>query len=93
MNTYTFAKNLKALREARGLDLATLAVRVGVKTHCIASYESGMRMPTVETLARLQEELQVGADLMLTSDLRKFPMAQVRAALKSMTPRKAVLYP
>jgi transcriptional regulator with XRE-family HTH domain len=86
-------RNLKTMRELRGWSLHELAASVMVTPATLKSYETGMRTPTVATLMHMQEVLRVGADILLTSDLRTIPGDKLKAGMPSMCPRKAVLKP
>ena len=86
-----FGRNLKTIRHVRNLTVADLASRVAVTPTTLTSYEKGMRTPTLAILCRLQDELGVGADILLTSDLCAIPEHMLHAGLKSIHPRKAVL--
>jgi DNA-binding XRE family transcriptional regulator len=62
----TVATHLKQLRSAAGLTQADLAERCGIDTPEISKYENGHRVPTLATIERLAEALDV-------SPMRLFP--------------------
>lgn len=60
-----FRSRLKELRALRGFSQATLADKIGAQQPYIAALEAGDRTPTLETLAKLSEALDVSPDLLL----------------------------
>lgn len=56
--TYMLAQ-LKQLREAQGLDIATLAQQVGVSPLYMAMFESGERVPSAPIRRSLAQALKV----------------------------------
>lgn len=57
-----FAKRLKEARVARGFTQDRLAQLSGVHANAIAKYETMVIIPSVETLKKLAEALEVSAD-------------------------------
>lgn len=57
-----FAKRLKEARIARGFTQDRLAQLSGVHANAIAKYETAVIIPSVETLKKLAEALEVSAD-------------------------------
>lgn len=57
-----FAKRLKAARLERGYTQEKLAQLSGVHANAIAKYETMVIIPSVETLRKLAEALEVSAD-------------------------------
>ena len=55
-----------ALRRAKGLSQAELAGRLGISPSAMGMYEQNRREPSVQTLVRLAQELQVSTDFLLT---------------------------
>lgn len=55
----------KAARRALGRSQADAAEEIGISTDFYARIERGSTMPSVETLRRIAEVLQVGADVLL----------------------------
>lgn len=51
--------NVKAARVAAGLTQAAAAQRLGVTTHCVYQWESGLRSPSYTSALRLQREFGV----------------------------------
>lgn len=61
-------KRLKELRIENGLTQRELGERVNVTKVSICCYENGTRVPTLETLTRLGEALNVDVDYLLGYD-------------------------
>ena len=60
-----FAGNLRALRELRGLTQAELGSRAGIAAASVSHFETGQRGPSLESLVRLAEALDVSLDALL----------------------------
>lgn len=60
-----FARNLRALREARGLSQEALADKAGLDRTYVSSCERGERNVTLATLERLVGALEVNAEALL----------------------------
>lgn len=60
-----FKSRLKELRTLRAMSQATLAEKIGAQQPYIAALESGERSPTLETIAKLSEALDVAPDALL----------------------------
>lgn len=67
MDAETLGKNIKKLRQDKGLTQAALAKRLGWKSgnSRISQYELGTREPTIGDLERIAEELGTSAISML----------------------------
>jgi len=57
--------NLKISRIKKGLSQSDLAELVGVQTYSISRYETGYQYPSIETLLKLSEVLNVSVDHLL----------------------------
>lgn len=57
--------NLVAQRELRGLTQAQLGARAGIAPAAISHFETGQRVPSVESLLKLADALSVSVDLLL----------------------------
>lgn len=60
-----FPEHLRALRKARGLTLAQLGARIGVRHEVVSKYELGLNNPSVPALCRLADALGVTTDALL----------------------------
>jgi transcriptional regulator with XRE-family HTH domain len=59
------AKNVKALRQAKGWTQADLAEEVGVSPHYVAVLETARRLPTLRTLLTFAQALGISVDRLL----------------------------
>jgi transcriptional regulator with XRE-family HTH domain len=59
------AFNLKHLREMRGLTQAGLGMRAGLGAAAISHFETGQRAPSLESLVKLADALDVSIDVLL----------------------------
>ena len=59
------ARNLRHLREKRGMTQEGLAAKAGLTRSCIAKLEAGERGAHVETLSLLAKALRTSADALL----------------------------
>ena len=57
--------NLRTFRDLRGLTQAQMGERSGVGAASISHFETGQRTPTIETLIKLSDALNVTVDALL----------------------------
>ena len=57
--------NLRKFRELRGLTQAQMGARAAVGAASISHFETGQRTPTLETLVKLADALNVNVDALL----------------------------
>ncbi len=57
--------NLKSLRELRQLTQAELGRRAGMGSASVSHFETGQRAPSLESLVRLADALEVSVDVLL----------------------------
>lgn len=57
--------NLKSLRELRGLTQAEVGARAGLAAAAVSHFETGQRAPSIESLVRLADALDVSVDVLL----------------------------
>ena len=50
-------RNIERLRRAKGLTQAALARQMGIDQRCLSHWEHGRRVPTIESLHQLHDEL------------------------------------
>ncbi len=60
-----FAKNMKKLREAKGLSQGDIYRATGIDRAYISNLEAGKQNPTLETIAKIAEALGVSSDQLL----------------------------
>ncbi len=59
------SSNVRAFRELRGLTQADLARRAGMQAASISHFEPGQRLPSLDSLVRLADALEVSVDMLL----------------------------
>lgn len=59
------AANLQALREMRSLTQAELGKRAGIAAASISHFETGQRAPSLVSLVKLADALEVSVDVLL----------------------------
>lgn len=57
-----FSKNLKTLRLDKGLSQKKLASMIDVSQQCISEWENGNNEPTLSSLWKLSEVLEISID-------------------------------
>jgi transcriptional regulator with XRE-family HTH domain len=62
------AREIRAHREARGLSLSATAARAGLSKTILATIESGAGNPSLETLCRIAQALDVTVGTLLAED-------------------------
>lgn len=60
-----FAERLAKARKHAGIGKTELARKIGVKPPSVTNYECGKRMPSVETLSKIADVLDVTTDWLL----------------------------
>lgn len=60
-----FRTNLRALREMRGLTQAEMGTRAGIAPASISHFETGQRVPALDSLVKLADALEVSVDTLL----------------------------
>jgi len=74
----TIARNLRLYRGRSGLSQVDLAQRCGLSQTWISRLETGMANPTIETIERLAQTLEVDAVQLLSDpEPRERPEAEV----------------
>jgi transcriptional regulator with XRE-family HTH domain len=61
----TFANRLQSLRELRGITQAELGRKAGMAAASISHFETGQRTPSLDSLVKLADALEVTTDAML----------------------------
>lgn len=66
----SFGERLQALREQRGLTQSELGKRAGMAAASVSHFETGQRSPSLDSLVKLADALEVTTDALLgrTSD-------------------------
>lgn len=63
-----FTRNLKRLREERGLGVRQFASMIGLSHSAILQYENCKRSPTISILKRIAEFFNVSTDYLLENN-------------------------
>ncbi len=66
-----FSKNLKFLREEKGLSQNKLAEKIGVNQTTIARWEDDNRVPTIDNAIDVASALNIPLEILLGKDLTK----------------------
>lgn len=67
-NPATLGDRIRQLRTGRQLSQLDLANLVGVRQSAISAFETGEKMPRVDTLQRIASALEVSTAMLLDSD-------------------------
>ena len=62
----TFRENLKVIREHRDLSQRKLADLLGTSQNAVSHWESGINSPTLKTVEKIAEVLEVNIEALLT---------------------------
>lgn len=69
-----FSDNIRLLRGKSGKTQRQLSQQIAINTSRYISYESGRSKPPVDILIRISRLFHVSIDLLLSVDLRKYPL-------------------
>lgn len=61
----TVSQRLREFREQRGLTQTELGVRAGMAAASVSHFETGQRVPSLESLMKLADALEVSVDALL----------------------------
>ena len=78
-------KNLKLIREKRGITQTKLASDLDIKQESISAYEKGKSFPTVDTLIKLADYLDTSIDYLLNRTDNDNPIKDLN--IKSLNPK------
>jgi len=65
MSIPNFGTNLQTLRELRKLTQAELGTRAGIAAASISHFETGQRAPSLDSLVKLADALNISVDALL----------------------------
>ena len=71
-------KNLKMIREKRGITQIRLSTEVEVSQEAISAYESGRALPSVETLIKMAKYLNTSTDYLLGLTDNEFAINNIK---------------
>jgi transcriptional regulator with XRE-family HTH domain len=63
--TQDLGKRLQKFREMRGLTQVQLGEKAGMKPAAVSHFETGQRSPSLESLVKLADALEISADALL----------------------------
>lgn len=64
----SFANNLKHFRKVKGLNQGQLANKININRSTLSCYENGYRKPSMKTLEKMSEVLEVSLDELIKGD-------------------------
>ncbi len=64
----SFANNLKHFRKVKGLNQGQLANKININRSTLSCYENGYREPSMKTLEKMSEVLEVSLDELIKGD-------------------------
>lgn len=67
----SFGKNLKEAREAQGLSISEVSVKLGIERTSYYKYENGSRFPKPEMIYAIMDTLKVDANTLFFADAGK----------------------
>ncbi|MGK5085338.1 helix-turn-helix transcriptional regulator [Bdellovibrionota bacterium FG-1] len=90
---YSFPKRLKFLRDSREYSQAVLAKKVGLTQSAIAQIENGTKDPSIATVKRLADALDVDvATLFASEDVHVFDFKRLKARYRKVDDLTPVLH-
>ncbi|WP_231121148.1 helix-turn-helix domain-containing protein [Epilithonimonas vandammei] len=72
-----FSDNIRFLRHKKSLSQQSIADNLGISRVRYAKYEDGRSEPPFDVLLNISKYFSISIDLMLTLDLRKYPLEDV----------------
>jgi len=72
-----FSENIRFLRAQKNLSQQELADRISMSRVRYSKYEDGRSEPPYELLIRISKYFNISIDLLLTVDIRKYPLEEV----------------
>lgn len=93
MTKGTFGLRLRGFRKKKGLTIEQLAERVGLSTNYLGDVERGKKLPSMATLIRIVNVLDISADELLKDDVNCADYlvdAEISARMANLTQRQRV---
>lgn len=91
MTKELFGIRLRAYRKQKGMTIERLAEQVGVSPNYLGDIERGNKLPSMGTLIRLVNELDISADELLKDEINRADYlidAEISEKLKELTPKQ-----
>ncbi len=70
-------KNLQKIRQVKDINQLTLSMKIGVSQETVSAYEMGKSYPSVSTLLKLCDVLDVSADFLLDKTDISYPVSKL----------------
>ncbi len=90
--TYRFGDKIREVRERKGLTLRAVAEQAGLSESLISQVERNRVSPAIDTLLKLVEILDIDLDYLFRDFKRERSVNLVRAAERSRTSARGVVY-
>lgn len=93
MTKGTFGLRLRGFRKKKGLTIEQLAERVGLSTNYLGDVERGKKLPSMATLIRIVNVLDISADELLKDDVNRADYlvdTEISARMANLTQRQRV---
>ena len=91
MTSEVFGTRLRAFRKQKGLTIEKLAERVGLSPNYLGDMERGKKLPSMGTLIRLVNELDISSDELLKDEINRADYlidAEISTRLQGLTPKR-----
>ena len=83
-----FGSRVRTTRERLGITQEDLAVRVGISTSHMSIVERGVKVPRMDTVVKLANELDVSADFLLQDSIVQSRNNQLLSSIMELPERK-----
>lgn len=90
--TYRFGDKIREVRERKGLTLRAVAEQAGLSESLISQVERNRVSPAIDTLLKLADILDIDLDYLFRDFKRERSVNMVRAAERSRTSARGVVY-
>jgi transcriptional regulator with XRE-family HTH domain len=90
--TYRFGEKIRAVRERKGMTMRQVAAQAGLSESLISQIERNRVSPAIDTLLKIVDILDIDLDYLFRDFRRGRQVNLVRAAERSRTTVKRVLY-
>ena len=93
MNNALFGHRLRTYRKEKGLTIEKLAEQVGLSPNYLGNVERGKKLPSMATLIRIVNVLDISADELLKDDVNRADYlvdAEISARMANLTQRQRV---
>ena len=88
MDTIAFGNRVRAARELLGITQEDLASRVGMSPSHMSIVERGVKVPRMDTVVKLANELDVSADYLLQDSITQSRNNQLLSSIMELPERE-----